>query len=102
MSPASLIFRGITLRGFWLARWFRLAQPAARAALFEGLADAIASGALHATVQATYVLADVAAAVEAAAMSGRDGKVVLLPNGRGALSASSTSNSSTTSSTGAP
>lgn len=81
ISPGSLIFRGITLHGFWLARWFRQADASTRAALFGDLATAIASGALHARVQATYALDDIQDAVAAAASSGRDGKIVVLPNG---------------------
>ena len=81
MSPASLIFRGISLRGFWLARWFKTAEPDARHALFAELATLIARGVLHARVDATYAIADIKQAVAAAASGGRAGKIVLLPNG---------------------
>lgn len=79
MSPASLIFRGITLRGFWLAWWFRKADPATRAALFTELAGLIADGTLSARVQATYGIDDIRAAVAAAAAGERDGKIVVVP-----------------------
>lgn len=81
LSPASLIFRGIVLRGFWLARWFKTADAASRNALFADLAMRIARGELHARVHATYGIDEVKAAVADAAAGGRDGKVVLLPNG---------------------
>lgn len=81
ISPASLIFRGIALRGFWLAWWFRQATPQARAALFGELAALIADGRLSARVQATYGIDDIRDAVAAAASGERDGKIVVLPNG---------------------
>ncbi len=80
LSPASLIFRGITLRGFWLARWFRTTDPQVRTALFAELATMIAAGALHAAVQATYGIDQIKQAVAAAATGGRSGKILLLPN----------------------
>ena len=80
LSPASLIFRGITLRGFWLARWFKTAAPDTRAALFGELAAQIASGRLHAQVQATYGIDAIKEAVAAASAGERSGKILLLPN----------------------
>lgn len=80
ISPASLIFRGMSLRGFWLAWWLRQAAPEARMALFGELAALVAQGRLSARVQATYGIDDVKAAVAAAAVGERDGKIVLVPN----------------------
>ena len=86
ISPASLIFRGIRLQGFWLANWFKTATPEARAALFGELVQLIASGALHARIQATYGLDEIKEAIAAAASGKRSGKIVLLPNGEPAAS----------------
>jgi NADPH:quinone reductase-like Zn-dependent oxidoreductase len=80
ISPASLIFRGIALRGFWLARWYRTADPKVRAALFGELVALIASGHLHAQVQATYGIDAIKDAVAAAASGERSGKIMVLPN----------------------
>jgi NADPH:quinone reductase-like Zn-dependent oxidoreductase len=81
VSPASFVFRDITLRGFWLSRWYKEATPEARAAVFTEIATLIARGDLHAKIAETYSLDDVSAAVAAAASAGRDGKILLLPNG---------------------
>ncbi len=81
ISPASLIFRGITLRGFWLARWFRTAAPDLRREVYGELAGLIAAGKLHANIEATYGIDDIKQAVTAAAAGERSGKVLLLPNG---------------------
>ena len=81
ISPGSLIFRGIRLHGFWLAQWFKTSTPEGRAALFGELVRLIATGALHARIQATYSLDEIKQAIAAAASGERDGKIVLLPNG---------------------
>lgn len=80
ISAASLIFRGIGLRGFWLARWYMTADPKVRAALFGELVALIASGQLHAKVQATYGIDAIKDAVAAAAAGERSGKIMVLPN----------------------
>ena len=81
ISPASFVFRDITLRGFWLSQWYKTATPERRAALFGELAGLIASGTLSARVQATYGIDQIKQAVAAAAAGERDGKILLLPNG---------------------
>ena len=81
ISPASLIFRGIRLHGFWLAHWYKIATTEARAGLFAELVRLIASGALHARIQATYTIDEIKDAITVAASGERDGKIVLLPNG---------------------
>lgn len=81
ISPGSLIFRGIRLRGFWLAHWFKTATAEARNGLFGELVRLIATGALHARIQATYGIDEIKDAIAAAASGERDGKIVLLPNG---------------------
>jgi NADPH:quinone reductase-like Zn-dependent oxidoreductase len=79
LAPGALIFRGITLRGFWLATWFRQAAPAQQMALYGDLAQRIARGELAVRIHATYPLARVKEAVAAAATGGRDGKILLVP-----------------------
>ena len=80
LSPASLVFRDVALRGFWLARWYRSAPPERRGALFAELAGLIGQGKLFARVQATYGIDQIKQAVAAAAAGERDGKIVLIPN----------------------
>ena len=81
VSPLSLIFRDLKLRGFWLSSWYKSADPGTRAKLFTEIAGAIATGKLSAKIQATYRLDQIKEAVAAAAAGERDGKIVLLPNG---------------------
>jgi trans-2-enoyl-CoA reductase len=79
ISPASFVFRDITLRGFWLSQWFRVSTPQRRAEVFGEIGKLIATGKLRAPVQATYPLRDIKQAVAAAAAGERDGKILLLP-----------------------
>ena len=81
VSPASFVFRDVTLRGFWLSRWYKTAPIERRVALFTELARMIADGRVSARVQATYGIDEIKLAVAAAAAGERDGKILLLPNG---------------------
>jgi NADPH:quinone reductase-like Zn-dependent oxidoreductase len=71
-SPADLIFRQVTIRGFWLETPEVRASPKLREALQAG-ARLIAEGKLHVPVAATYPLA---AAKEAITHAEKGGKVL--------------------------
>ena len=79
VSPSSFVFRDVTVRGFWLALWFRKATPPQQMAVFGELAKLIASGKLKARVQATYDISQIKEAVAAAAAGERDGKILMVP-----------------------
>ena len=81
VSPASFVFRDVTLRGFWLAKWFKNAMPEQRMAVFGEIAQLIASGKLKSRIQATYSIDQIKDAVGAAAAGERDGKILMVPNG---------------------
>lgn len=71
------IFRGTTVRGFWLTRWFQESPPEHVAATIATVLGRIAEGAIDPPVEARYDLADVRAAVAHAERPGRSGKVLL-------------------------
>lgn len=77
IAPGSFVFRNVTLRGFWLAWWFRHSTLAQQQTLYGDLANRIARGELSARIHATFPLARVQEAVALAAQGGRSGKVVL-------------------------
>jgi trans-2-enoyl-CoA reductase len=79
VSPASFVFRDISLRGFWLSRWFKQASPEARLAVFGEVASLIAQGKLHARIDRTFPLERIGEAVAAAAAGERDGKILVVP-----------------------
>src|ERR1700687_3268119 len=66
--PATqLIFRDISMRGFWLANWFRDAKPDQITEMYDRLAPLVASGATRAPIAGTYGFADIAEAGAVAA-----------------------------------
>src|SRR5260370_22243893 len=74
--PATqLIFRDISMRGFWLANWFNNAKPDQITEMYDRLAPLVASGAIGAPIAGTYRFADIADAVAVAAKN--RGKVLL-------------------------
>lgn len=79
VSPASFVFRDVSLRGFWLAKWFRVATPEQQMKVFAELTQLIASGKLKARVAATYDISQIKEAVAAAASGERDGKILIVP-----------------------
>ncbi|MBL8324221.1 MAG: zinc-dependent alcohol dehydrogenase family protein [Rubrivivax sp.] len=77
LAPSALIFRDITLRGFWLVKWFRDTHPDARRALYGTLTQLVANGTLKARIHATYPVANIREAVAAAQAGERDGKILV-------------------------
>lgn len=69
-----LIFRDISIRGFWLANWFKAAKPDQITEMYDYLAPLVASGAISAPIAGIYGFADIAEAVAAA--SKNRGKVL--------------------------
>jgi len=80
IDPYHLVFRGLTLSGFWLATWFRAAGKPKVSALYARLAGLLADGTIGSKIAATYPLERYADAVRHAARGGRDGKVLFVAN----------------------
>jgi NADPH:quinone reductase-like Zn-dependent oxidoreductase len=66
VPATSLIFRDISLRGFWLANWFERATPDQITAMYDYLTPLVASGAISTPIAGTYGFADLAEAVAVA------------------------------------
>jgi len=79
LSPTALIFRNVTLKGFWLVHWLNGASREAQAALMGRMAKLVADGALHAPVDATFPLEKFREALTRSIEGGRQGKVLLTP-----------------------
>ena len=80
MEAGDVVFRDLSLRGFWLARWFASAPLERQHALYRQLGAAIADGSLRVEVERVYPLAQVREALAHAGRPGRGGKVLLAPN----------------------
>lgn len=79
VTPANIIFRGITVTGFWLAKWFEQASQEQQMNVFGQLTKLIATGRLQARIQAEYDVSQIKEAVAAAAAGNRTGKILIVP-----------------------
>jgi NADPH:quinone reductase-like Zn-dependent oxidoreductase len=71
------VFRDVSLRGFWLRKWFMQTPPEHIAALFSELAAKLADGTLAVDVEAVYPIRKIKEAVAHAARGGRTGKILV-------------------------
>jgi len=71
------VFRNVSLRGFWLRRWFMVTPPGEIAALYRRLAGRIADGTVKVEVEAVYPILQIKQAVAHAARGGRSGKILM-------------------------
>jgi NADPH:quinone reductase-like Zn-dependent oxidoreductase len=67
VPAAQLIFRDISMRGFWLAHWFNRAKPDQITEMYDRLTPLVASGAISSPIAGTYRFAEIAEAVTVAA-----------------------------------
>lgn len=77
VDTRELIFRGVSLTGFWLRRWFVETPPGEIAALYRTLAGKLADGTLAVDVERTYPLRQLKDAVAHAARGARQGKILV-------------------------
>ncbi len=77
VSPRALIYKGVAVRGVWRTQWASQAPRDDLRAALSDLAGLAASGAFGLPVDATFDLADGAAAARAATSHGRWGKILL-------------------------
>jgi mitochondrial enoyl-[acyl-carrier protein] reductase / trans-2-enoyl-CoA reductase len=81
MSRAAVNMRGVTLTGFNLGRGLAKRTPEQIRAIYADLAAKIRDGVLRAPVDATYPIEEIRSALIRAQQGGRNGKVLVLPNG---------------------
>ena len=79
LDLSKVIFNDISVKGFWLAKWFETASPEDKQAAFGTILPLIATGAIKSTVDSCFKLEDIAQAVERAGQPNREGKVLLTP-----------------------
>lgn len=77
VPAAQLIFRDISIHGFWLANWFDRAKPDQITEMYDRLTPLVASGAISAPIAGTYSFAQFAEAVAVA--SQKRGKALFRP-----------------------
>jgi mitochondrial enoyl-[acyl-carrier protein] reductase / trans-2-enoyl-CoA reductase len=80
VNPLAMIFKNITLRGFWLVAWFGASTPERQKDVFSEILALISEGRLAVPVDQVFALEDLDQAVARASQGGRNGKVLLAPN----------------------
>ena len=81
VPPPDLLFKDIRLRGFFLGRWVQNAIPADVAQVFQTVIPLVANGTLRSEVEAAYPLDRIKEALAHASREGRNGRILLTPNG---------------------
>lgn len=81
VTPHQLVLHDITLKGFWMVKAAGAMGTDRLRTLYGELAGLFADGTLVAPIEATYELDDIAEALERSWRFGREGKIVLIPNG---------------------
>jgi NADPH:quinone reductase-like Zn-dependent oxidoreductase len=76
LAPGDLIYRGLTLHGFWLGNWIRNAPRTEIQEIYGKLGDLVADGSLAAAVEHAYPLEQFKEAFEQSLKSNRSGKIL--------------------------
>lgn len=77
VDSADVLFRDVTLKGFWYTGWLSRARPAEVSSLFERLVTMLLAGTLRVPVEAVYPIGNLNEALAHAEREGRLGKVML-------------------------
>jgi trans-2-enoyl-CoA reductase len=81
IDPHQVVFRQISLTGFWLVKHLGAMSNQERVVMYSDLGARVASKALEVEIAAVYGIDDIKAALEHAAREARGGKVLVTPNG---------------------
>jgi NADPH:quinone reductase-like Zn-dependent oxidoreductase len=76
LAPRDLIYRGLTLHGFWLANWIRNAPRTEIQEIYQKLDGLVADGSLSAAVEHVYPLEQFKEAFEQSLKPNRSGKIL--------------------------
>jgi NADPH:quinone reductase-like Zn-dependent oxidoreductase len=76
VSLPYLVYRELTVHGFWVVNWLRQAPREQIAAVYAELADFVRAGVISATIADRFVLSDYRAAFTAARRPDRTGKTI--------------------------
>jgi NADPH:quinone reductase-like Zn-dependent oxidoreductase len=81
VDPHQIVFRQITLTGFWLVKFLMAMSSEEKGSLYGELGASVASGELQVEVEAVYPMEKIGPALEHAARANRSGKILVTPNG---------------------
>lgn len=81
VDRSNFIYRGVRLTGFMLGRFLARRTPEQIRAIYADLAQQVMSGKLHAPVDTVYPIEKIKDALAHADKGGRNGKILVSPNG---------------------
>ncbi|MBW7997158.1 MAG: zinc-dependent alcohol dehydrogenase family protein [Candidatus Glassbacteria bacterium] len=81
VSPLNVVFRGITLTGFWLVKALGAMAREDIRSLYDKLVEQLVEGVLHVEIEKAYPIEDIKTALEHAGRESRNGKILVMPNG---------------------
>lgn len=81
IDPDNLVFRNVSLVGFWLAKLMRETPFEELQGMYRSLMELVLKGEIAVPVEQVYPLTEVAAAVTHAGREARDGKILIAPQG---------------------
>ena len=79
INAGLMIFRELTIKGFWLTDWMRRVDSQTRQSVAQNVISLLSSGKIQLPVEASYPLDQIAQAVEHANRPGRWGKILVKP-----------------------
>ncbi len=79
INAGLMIFRELTVRGFWLTDWMRRVDSKTRQEVSQNVISSLTSGQLKLPVEASYNLDQIVEAVEHSERHGRWGKILVKP-----------------------
>ncbi|MFC5412804.1 zinc-dependent alcohol dehydrogenase family protein [Larkinella bovis] len=75
-----MIFRELTVKGFWLSDWMRRVDSQTRQNVARNVLTLLVGGKIQLPVEATYPLSDIKKAIEHSEQPGRHGKILVKSN----------------------
>ncbi|GAB3952478.1 zinc-binding dehydrogenase [Spirosoma harenae] len=79
INAGLMIFRGLTVRGFWLTEWMYRVDSQTRQEVAQQVISLLASGTMQLPVEASYSLNQITEAIDHAERHGRWGKILIKP-----------------------
>ena len=80
VEVASVIFRDVRVRGFWLLPWLLKTSKKEQTRVYSELTMAVAAGILYAPIEKLFLLDEITDAITYTMAGERRGKVLLAPN----------------------
>ncbi|EIM78895.1 alcohol dehydrogenase zinc-binding domain-containing protein [Nitritalea halalkaliphila LW7] len=78
LNSGLLIFKNLTVKGFWLSSWIQALSTAEREKAFTAVIGQLMQGTLRSDVAARYTLDEIQEALKAYEAGGRTGKILLV------------------------